>query len=149
MRLDAGRYFFSSSASRSVFSSRGVTMACLCSGSRHPSRNEALIMAVIYRTTTSNVFNRKVGIGLSGHDLVGDCMISLLTSTVLHCENWEYWHYRWMLLHEHPWLSCRNSTGKRQDHSSNQTWVSSSLLMEMASAKPHALQHTTTFCTWK
>jgi len=63
-------------------------MACLYLGGRYPSRNEALIIAVIYGTSTStNSFNRKVGIWSSGHDLVGDCMISLRTSAALHVEN--------------------------------------------------------------
>ena len=44
--------------------------------------------AVIYgRSTSTSSFNRKVGIGSSGHDLVGDCMISLRTSAALHGEN--------------------------------------------------------------
>jgi len=55
---------------------------------RYPSRNEALIMAVIHgRSTSTNSFDRKVGIGSSGHDFVGDCMICLRPSAVLHCKD--------------------------------------------------------------
>jgi len=43
---------------------------------------------IIYgRSVSTNSFNKKVGIGSGGHDLIGDCMISLRTSAALHGEN--------------------------------------------------------------
>jgi len=42
-------------------------------------------MAVIYgRSGSTSSFNRKVGMGSIARDLVGDCMINCLTSSVLH-----------------------------------------------------------------
>ena len=80
--------FFSSSAFSSGFFNSEVTMARLSSEGRQPSCSEALIMAVIYgRSVSANTFNKKVGIGSSGHDLVGDCMVGLWTLAALRDEN--------------------------------------------------------------
>ena len=52
-------------------------MACFCVAGRWPSRSDALIIAVRYgRSTSTSSFSRKVGIGSSVQDFVGDDKIA-------------------------------------------------------------------------
>ena len=57
-------------------------MAVFCESGRQPSRSEAFTIAVTYvRSTSSESFKRKVGMGSCVHDLVGDDMIARRTSS--------------------------------------------------------------------
>ena len=61
-------------------------MACFCVAGRWPSRIDALIIAVRYGRSTSTIsFSRKVGMGSSVQDFVGDDKIAGgLTSSSVH-----------------------------------------------------------------
>ena len=67
-----------------VFFSNGVTTARFCSAGKCPSRSEAFIALTYGRSGSTSSFIRKVAIGSIAHDLVGDCMINCLNSSVLH-----------------------------------------------------------------
>ena len=57
-------------------------MAVFCETGRQPSRSEAFTIAVTYvSSTSSESFRRKVGMGYSVHDLVGDDMMARCTSS--------------------------------------------------------------------
>ena len=59
--------------------------ACFCDGGSLLSRSEALIIAVTNGSKTStNSFNRYVGIGSSAQDFVGNIMINCQTSASVH-----------------------------------------------------------------
>ena len=60
-------------------------MACFCVAGRWPSRSDALIIAVRYgRSTLTSSFSRKVGMGSSVQDFVGDDKIARLMSSSVH-----------------------------------------------------------------
>ena len=66
VRFETGLKFFISALSSDGFFSSGVMIACFCDVGKQPSRNEALIIAVTYGSSGSNVsFSRNVGIGSS------------------------------------------------------------------------------------
>jgi len=56
-----------------------------CDNGSCPSHSDALIISVMYgRSTSISSFSKNVRMGLSAHDLVADCEMSLRTSSSVH-----------------------------------------------------------------
>src|SRR5664279_555025 len=74
-----------SAVSRPGFFRSGVTIACFCESGNRPCIRDALTIRVTNGSSTSmNSRNRKVGTGSNAHDLTGDDIAILRTSTCEH-----------------------------------------------------------------
>jgi len=60
-------------------------MACFCDAGRRPLCSDALIIAVRYgRSMSTDSFSKKVGMGSSVQDFIGDDKITCRTSSSVH-----------------------------------------------------------------